>query len=129
MQLLGVTTQSYVPVVNGYYTVIVTDVNGCVDTSACANVVITDVNDIENALGIKIYPNPNTGKFTIEKSKNLSKDVYIKLLDETSRLIVTKVIPVDHQKVDVYISNYSKGIYFLQLFIDDVVYVKQILKD
>ena len=67
--------------------------------------------------------------FTIEKPSGLNQEVQVKLLDATSKLILDKVIPVGRQKVDVDITNYSKGVYYLQLIIDEEVFVKQILKN
>ncbi|MBL4594762.1 MAG: VCBS repeat-containing protein, partial [Flavobacteriales bacterium] len=91
--------------------------------------IITEVNDeVVNDFGILIYPNPNTGLFTIEKTSDLNKIVEVKVLDATSKLILEKRIPVGKQKVYVDITKYSNGIYYLQLIVDEKVFVKQILK-
>ncbi len=85
--------------------------------------------DSVNQQEILIYPNPNTGHFFIEKPNGLNKEVIAKLLDATSKTIIEKVIPVSQRKVDMDITSYSKGIYYLQLIIDDKIFIKQILKN
>ncbi|PCJ28554.1 MAG: hypothetical protein COA97_01010 [Flavobacteriales bacterium] len=108
-----------------------TPVNSCGNgTQACQTIsIITGIDEVENNFGILIYPNPNTGQFIIEKPSDLNKEVKVKLLDATSKLIMDKIIPIGKQKIEMNITQYSSGIYYLQLIIDDEVFVKQILKD
>ena len=107
-----------------------TDTNSCInsDTTIITVQLCTGVDNISNDFGILIYPNPNTGLFTIEKPSGLNKEVHVKLLDATSKLILDKVIPIGKQKIEMDITNYSKGIYYLQLIVEDELFVKQIIK-
>lgn len=108
-----------------------TDTNSCTnsDTTIITVDACTGIDNINTVFGIIIYPNPSLRKFTIEKPNDLNKEVQIKLLDATSKLILEKVSPIGKQKVDMDIRNYSKGIYYLQLIVDGEVFVKQILKN
>lgn len=108
-----------------------TDGNSCInsDTTIITVQLCTGIDNFGNDFGILIYPNPSTGQFTIEKPRDLNKEVQVKLLDVTSKLILEKVIPVDQQKVEMDIRNYSKGIYYLQLIVNDEIFVKQVLKN
>ncbi|PCI92905.1 MAG: hypothetical protein COB15_17145, partial [Flavobacteriales bacterium] len=108
-----------------------TDGNSCInsDTTFVTIDVCTGINNVSTDFGIIIYPNPSTGQFTIEKPNDLNKEVQIKLLDANSKLILEKVIPIGKQKVKMDIRNYSKGIYYLHLIIEDEQFVKQILKN
>ena len=108
-----------------------TDGNSCInsDTTIITVDACTGIDNMNTGFGIIIYPNPSIGKFTIEKPNDLNKEVQIKLLDATSKLILEKVSPIGKQKVDMDIRNYSKGIYYLQLIVDGEVFVKQILKN
>ncbi len=108
-----------------------TDGNSCTnsDTTIITVDICTGINNASTDFGIFIYPNPSTGKFTIEKPNGLNKEVQVKLLDATSKLIQEKVIPVGKQKVEMDIRNYSKGVYYLQLIVDDEIFVKQLLKN
>lgn len=126
--IIGETNQSFTAIVNGNYAVIITE-NGCIGISQCTSITTVGLEDMINDFGMLIYPNPNTGQFTIEKPSGLNKEVKVKLLDATSKLILDKVIPIDQQKVEMDIRNYSKGIYYLQLIVGEEVFVKQILKN
>src|SRR6185436_13928869 len=57
----GATNQSYTITQTGYYTMIVGDSNGCVN-SATQYVLIDWINESESANEIAIYPNPSNGK-------------------------------------------------------------------
>jgi uncharacterized repeat protein (TIGR01451 family) len=108
-----------------------TDSNSCInsDTTIINVMLCTAIDESTTDFGIIIYPNPNTGLFTVEKPSDLNKQVIIKLLDVSSKLILEKVIQAGQQKIDMDITNYSKGIYYLQLIVEGEVFVKQILKD
>ena len=108
-----------------------TDGNSCLnsDTTVVTIDVCTGIDNARTDFGIIIYPNPSTGKFTIEKPGDLNKVVEVRLLDASSKLIVSKTIQLGQQKVEMDITDYSKGVYFLQLIVDKEVFVKQILKD
>lgn len=62
--LNGATNQSFTPLANGNYAVIITTAN-CVDTSSCY--AITTIGVLENTFTSKIdiYPNPTQGQLTI----------------------------------------------------------------
>ncbi|PKP51400.1 MAG: hypothetical protein CVT95_00915 [Bacteroidetes bacterium HGW-Bacteroidetes-12] len=108
-----------------------TDINSCINSDSTFITVeqCVGIDDFVNDLGILIYPNPNTGLFIIEKSSELDKEVNISLLDASSRVVIDKVIPKGQQKIEMDITSYSKGVYYLQMTIGDKVYVKQILKN
>jgi len=108
-----------------------TDSNSCInsDTTVITVISCVGINKLTTDFGIIIYPNPSTGLFTIEKPSNLKKEVQVNLLDATSKLIFEKVIPTGKQKIEIDIRNYSKGIYYLQLIVNDEKFIKQILKN
>jgi len=108
-----------------------TDVNSCINSDSTFITVeqCVGIDDLANDFGVLIYPNPNTGLFTIEKSSELDKEVNISLLDASSRVVINKIIPKGQQKIEMDITSYSKGVYYLQMTIGDKVYVKQILKN
>jgi hypothetical protein len=60
----GEMAQSYVATASGDYAVIVT-LNNCSDTSSCTNVVVTGIDELNNA-SFSIYPNPSNGVVTIK---------------------------------------------------------------
>tara|TARA_B100000809_G_scaffold261206_1_gene309654 strand:- start:1332 stop:2957 length:1626 start_codon:yes stop_codon:yes gene_type:complete len=108
-----------------------TDGNSCKnsDTTIVKVEICTGIENITTDFGIIIYPNPSTGKFTIEKPSDLNKEVQVNLLDATSKLILEKLIPIGTQKVEIDLRNYSKGIYYLNIVVDDGIFIKNILKN
>src|SRR6185436_15567486 len=60
----GATNQSHTVLQSGYYTVIVSDSNGCVN-SASIKVIISGIDDMSDAY-VLIYPNPSDGNFIVE---------------------------------------------------------------
>lgn len=104
----GETGQSFSPTAVGNYAVEVTD-NGCTDTSAC--VYFNNVGlDIIDDLGIKVYPNPNTGRFTIEFNDQVESFV---IYDGRGR-VVMKENEFNGNKIDVNITDEQPGEYYIE---------------
>lgn len=69
---------------NGDYEIEVIDANGC---SAFEEVNITKTIEILSEIGFEIMPNPSDGSFFLESRKALSRDLKIKILDITGKLV------------------------------------------
>jgi len=105
------TSQSYTATTNGNYAVEVS-LGSCVDTSACENISIVGIN--ENILGetISIYPNPTSGVATI--NLGTIKEATIKILNITGEELYN-INQINESQVEVSLSDYSKGIYFIKI--------------
>jgi hypothetical protein len=106
----GADSSSLVLTQTGNYSVIVTDVNGCSDTSAVINVLTVTLDDLPAAYGVKLYPNPNTGFFILEFSDDVDRE--IEITDAVGRLIYAD--KVHHQK-QFTIDKVAAGVYFLNI--------------
>ena len=74
--ITGETNQSYTAQLNGDYAVEVTKSN-CTDVSPCESVNNVGIN-INNKINYFLYPNPNDGKFVIERnSADLNSEIII----------------------------------------------------
>jgi hypothetical protein len=84
----GEAGQSYTAVANGNYAVELTE-NGCIDTSACVNIITTAI--LENNFGseFNIYPNPTKGNFSVDLDKTYNS-ILITITDLSGRLIESK---------------------------------------
>jgi len=106
------TTTSFVinPIINTNYTVTGTNLNGCKGTGTVQIKVntCTGISELNNQNGLKIYPNPTNGDFTIESQVNINLEL-INELGQFVRLI--KLSEVNNRKIN--ISELSNGIYFL----------------
>ena len=126
--ITGETNALFIATVNGSYAVQVIQ-NGCIDTSSCVVLANVGINEVANGFGILVYPNPNTGEFTVEKPVKLNKAVEVKILDATSKMIIDKVLPIRKQKLSINIRGYSNGVYYLQMIVEGEVFVMPILKE
>ncbi len=119
-------TISITPSVTTSYTVTGTT-NGCssafVISQAVSGCVGINAN-VAATTGILVYPNPNTGEFTIELNNGSVKNVDV--MDLTGRVIVSNTSSND--KVDFNISTLANGIYYVRIQSNNSVEVIKIVK-
>jgi hypothetical protein len=105
------TNQTYTAAANGGFAVEITQ-NGCVDTSACVNVVITAIqNSGLKTQILSIYPNPTNGQFSIDLGEAF-KQVNIQILDLSGRVVYQTT--TNKQVVNLNFEA-PKGIYFVSI--------------
>ena len=85
--LNGDTAQSVTIVQDGDYSVIVTNASSCTDTSPAFNVTDLGVVNITFTYGIKIYPNPNNGKFYVRFTSPPAGTCTIRMYDIAGKLV------------------------------------------
>ena len=103
-------TFSATQVMTHTYTVIGTDVHGCMDTAQVTVKANACTGLAESSLSqIAVYPNPSNGNFTIKSEDN----VVMQVLNEMGQLI--RVVELsDQNQHQAQISGLPKGIYFIQ---------------
>jgi hypothetical protein len=106
----GATSQSYTATVNGSYAVIITDNNGCSDTSSCYNV--STVGTIENEFGndLLLFPNPTDGQFAIDMGEIYNRTT-VTITDLTGKLILSNTYS-NSQLLNLKL-NEPSGVYLL----------------
>jgi hypothetical protein len=65
IDIAAATNQAYTATQTGYYTVVITDSNGCKNL-ATVYVTITGMEELLASMHLSIYPNPSNGIFTVE---------------------------------------------------------------
>lgn len=121
--LVGETGQSFIPLANGNYAVIVS-VNNCSDTSACVNFLTTGIKNIGLRNQIKIYPNPGTTFVFVETTFSSGSIV---LLNALGQEIKSSTISSQKERID--LSYLAKGIYFIKVVNGDKHLVTKIIKE
>lgn len=108
--IAGGTGQALLAMHTGNYFVQVTDSNGCTNTSSIVHV-NTAISDINAGYGVKLYPNPGSGYFTLEFSDDVQREVEI--TDALGRTLM-QPIKVERQK-NFDLENLPAGVYFMRI--------------
>ena len=116
---------------SGEYSVIVENESGCTSVSEAIVMTITstDIDDLKGDDDVLIYPNPIYGNedLTVESS-GLIKYHSIFVYDMSGKLMSTKKI-VSAGKIQIDMSGFKKGIYFIHLIGETNSTVHKILKN
>ena len=89
----------------------------------------TGVGEIDNLTDISIFPNPSNGNFTLKMDLETQKSLDIKVFNSLNEVVfIEKNISAQQgfQK-NIDLENYSKGVYYLHVFGDDVNVIKKIV--
>jgi len=134
IDIAGATNQSYTALQSGLYTVIISDVNGCVN-SANKDVLITGIDDMINEASVSIYPNPSSGNFIVEITGQTGREVAIDVLNTLGQkvfsssesrsagaaLYLRKEIDMNEK------SEMMCGVYFIEVRTQDTFIRKKII--
>ncbi len=122
--IVGATSQNYIPSNNGSYAVVVTK-NGCVDTSSCINVTISDVVQIETALSVQLYPNPTDGIAMIV-SEELLTDASLRIIGINGQLLREERLNTKEYQLD--INLLPSAVYIVEIRSKEGVYQTKLIK-
>jgi Secretion system C-terminal sorting domain/Putative Ig domain len=120
----GEISQNFTATSNGDYAVEITQ-NGCIDTSACFNVITTGINENNLFKNVFVYPNPNDGVVNI----NLGdlKDVTVKVFNVRGKLVYSK--KNTNTSLFQFNLDVSSGTYFIELKVKDSTQRFKLLKN
>lgn len=123
----GETNQNYIATTNGDYAVIIT-YDGCTDTSACVNMVVTSLEDHNKKFDIAIYPNPNNGNFKIRISNSVS-EIETQIMNIHGQVIRREdlLITSSSYSKDIDLSGLPGGVYFLRLRSNEAIKILKIV--
>lgn len=110
------------------YTVMGTDVNGCVG-STVVNMMVNACTGIaglnQSIENLQVYPNPNNGVFTIELANGSLKTVEV--LDLTGRTVMVSASAND--AISMNISQLANGVYYVKVKSDNATGVSKVVKN
>lgn len=105
--IAGATSGIYFSPTGGDYTVVVTDITGCADTSAVFTIASTGISGPVAAGAVRIYPNPASSVLHIEAAT----PVNVAIFAPDGRLVLR-----ENGKSDINVSNLAAGAYIIQVF-------------
>ncbi|MFK7949688.1 MAG: T9SS type A sorting domain-containing protein [Saprospiraceae bacterium] len=124
----GQTTATATGLVEGLYTVTITDANGCGIDGFVSVADVVSTNGIDYVSDLSIYPNPTNYNTTINLELSQNADIAVSIFTITGVLVQDfgkeNTSQVNHQ-VDV--SNYAEGMYLVRFVIDNQIITKKLL--
>jgi hypothetical protein len=120
----GATGQSLTPVLDGNYSVVVYDSNGCSGTSTPYYYSAVGIYNIANSDVIDIFPNPASSLLTVNVNKSLENHL-LKVYDISGRIVFNSVLENGINKIDV--SSFPEGVYVAETENANGKIVKRIL--
>jgi hypothetical protein len=120
----GANDQSYTPGVNGSYAVQLTQ-NGCIDTSECVTIQITNIHQNEFGERFLIYPNPTSGNFILDLGEGYHTST-VTLTDIRGKLIQRNTFN-QTQMINMMIEG-PAGVYLLSVESGDKKEIFRVIK-
>jgi hypothetical protein len=105
------------------------DSNGCVsreDINVYVDTCATSIND-ELITNISVYPNPSSGIFTLELNNIIEKNTILTIVNSVGKVIYSEKLEIGERTKDINLSEYSKGIYFLEIETENRILNKKLV--
>ncbi|MFN8166950.1 MAG: T9SS type A sorting domain-containing protein, partial [Bacteroidia bacterium] len=111
------TTQTISMTTDGYYSVTVTDGNGCQASDQIFVSFFVGIGDVENGSNVSIFPNPAHDEATIEISNLRESKAVLQILTTDGRLVFDKVIHPSGSicREKLHLADYAAGVYFVKV--------------
>jgi hypothetical protein len=106
------TNASFTAMTNGSYAIIVKD-GSCIDTSSCYIISNVGVEENSHVAGLKIYPNPSSGSFTIDVKNPPGSGCKLQITDMPGRTVMSSTVTSPGMVIKV--NSLQAGIYFVRL--------------
>ncbi|MBX7095882.1 MAG: T9SS type A sorting domain-containing protein, partial [Flavobacteriales bacterium] len=132
--IAGATSQTFTPVVNGDYTVEITDANGCSMMSATPftfSGIGAGILEEVNSNYIHIYPNPSSGIFTLEVNAPWDGNHKVEIVNAVGQVVYSTSLTLvsgQNAKTDVHLPAIAPGMYSVKISNNDHSAVKRIVK-
>ena len=119
----GATSNVYLAQETGNYSVIIED-KGCIDTSACTEIIVTNIFDLNGINTIDFYPNPVNNQLIL--NLNSANMVEISISDALGNEILTQQI--EGNSAILNLSDLVSGVYSLTIYSDKKKATKRFIK-
>jgi len=124
----GDTTQIISVNADGWYTVTVTTAedsmgNFCTAVDSVYVLLVSDINEYE--IGVNIYPNPNSGTFTMDFQGNTEGSI-MTIFNTQGQIIRSETLTGDLTKV-IDLSGEAKGLYYIRIMNEEYTRIDKVI--
>lgn len=106
-----------------YYRLKQVDFDGKFEYSAIVTAKVTFAND-----DVILTPNPTSDMVLIQTKMPFERDADFQILNMQGQVVLTSVLQEGRTNLELNIADFPVGIYYLQLFVDNEVMMKKIIK-
>ena len=126
----GTLTQSATGLAPGTYTVGVVDAFGCVDQIEFdINPGTVSTNEIETLKKIVLAPNPTNGIAVLDMEFSETVDLQIQVVNMMGQILYeTFKDNTIEERIDINMTDYASGMYFVRVSVDNETIVKKLMK-
>jgi len=104
---------------SGTYTIMVTDANGCTDTTSAFVDNLVGISDINYISDLSISPNPASDRVSIDLKLSQSTDVHVSIYSLMGELVTSFEAPQTSQvNRSIDLSQYANGVYMIRFTIN-----------
>lgn len=127
--ITGANTQIYNALASGFYSLTITDANGCQNTSDMFNFTYDGIEEQAAGITARIYPNPATQSFTIEASGLEGKSI-ITLHNVLGEIMVGEEVSTGPSvTLDINIQSIPSGVYFVTIENEGKRIIRRVIKN
>ena len=123
IQINGATDSVFSPTGVGSYYVIVTDVNGCSNSSYSIEYTISSIENYSSS--IIIFPNPTNGNITVTSEYGIKTVKLYNIMGNEIHLVNNETNKTTEKKLD--LSGFHKGVYFIKININNQIINQRII--
>ncbi len=120
--------QNYTPTTDGVYYSIVTDGNGCIETSNTIDFIYSSLSNISQTTNVSVFPNPSNGIFSLEINSESNQALVLELVNIQGQIVFSKELNVFSKYSESFdFSNLAPGIYTMHLTNDNFNEISKIV--
>lgn len=125
----GMSTASISNLAEGDYTVTVVDANGCTDVVTLTVGLFVSAEDLQILKDIVVAPNPTSGATFLNLSFNTAVDLKVEVVNIVGQTIfAAKASNTVQQSYEVDLTNYTSGLYFIRLSMNNESHVEKLIR-
>jgi hypothetical protein len=124
--IVGANEQSYIPIVDGLYSVQITK-GECNVTSDCYSYIVNNIKEQTNSDMVLVYPNPTNGLLNIETSVTYGI-IYLELTDISGKSLA-KYSFHDHNLIQINFEGFHSGLYYVNIHTDTNIFTFKVIKN